>query len=183
MALAGSSSLTAFAIERGNADLIIFLLVLAGVLAWLGGLLPRLAAYSVFIFAAMLKYYPITLMLSSVRESIRIFALVFVGTIVALLTFYWHFGPELRMAVGNIGGASVFTDQFGAENLPLGLGALWLQLAPKLGLHGDGTLNLVLGALVAASVILLLAAASRGVIALVRRQGLISRIRRAARTP
>ena len=52
--LVALSSVTAFAVERGNIDLIIFVLAVIGTALWLGSLPLRLLAYAIFFFAGLL---------------------------------------------------------------------------------------------------------------------------------
>src|SRR5579862_7963076 len=65
--LATNSTMVVFAVERANQDIILFMLALCtGFLA--GGVLPaRLFAYLTALFAASLKYYPLTLLILSLR--------------------------------------------------------------------------------------------------------------------
>ena len=133
--LVALSSVTAFAVERGNVDLVIFLLALLGAALWLGSLPARLLAYAVFLVAGMLKFYPLILLTLVIRERPRVLIAVTILTGVILTTALLEFRDELVVALHNVPTGSYFTDLFGAVNLPFGLPVLASYLASKLGSH------------------------------------------------
>lgn len=127
--LATFSSLTVFAIERANVDLIMFLLAMAGVHCWLGTLRFRLAGYGIFLLAGLLKFYPFVLLALALRERPRAFTGVCAVTLAVLATFGWVFHDELVRVGANIPNGSPFGDMFGAEALPYGLAMFGVAFA------------------------------------------------------
>jgi hypothetical protein len=129
VALATSSTMVAFAVERANPDIIIFMMgLLACLLA--GGLLPaRLLAYLTALFAALIKYYPITLLILSFRERLTVFVangLAMAGLIGVFLAAYL---PDIERGFPLIPIGSYFADLFAAKNLPFGLSELVFALS------------------------------------------------------
>jgi hypothetical protein len=119
--LATNSTMVVFAVERANPDIILFMMALiTGFLA--AGFLPaRLLAYLTALFAALLKYYPLTLLILSFRERVGVFlanGLVTVGLIALFLAAYL---PDIARGWPLIPVGSYFTDLFAAKNLPFGL--------------------------------------------------------------
>lgn len=123
MAAALLSTMTVYAVERGNIDLLIFILVAgAGHLA-LRGERPRLAAYSAIVFAACLKFYPLILLTLTLRERPRLFVAVNAAAAAAVALFVahyrgalieaWHVLPTRSTEDALVG--------FGAAILPLGM--------------------------------------------------------------
>lgn len=132
MVLAVNSSLVAFALERGNVDVIICILCIAGVWLWSSGQGRRFLGYGIFIFAGLLKFYPVVLVAMALRERPRIFALIAAAALGAMLWMVFAFRSEFALIAGNLPGGSVFTDLIGSVNLPAGLAgfAVWaLQTA------------------------------------------------------
>ncbi len=120
IALTVVSPMTVYAVERANNDLIVFLLILAGC-----GLLrlsrpTRFAAYALFLFAGLLKYYPLILLVSVFRERRRD-AIAVALTAAAILVFMvLRNHTEIARAVARIPSPSYFADSFAAVNLPFG---------------------------------------------------------------
>ena len=121
MLLASLSSLVAFALERANADVALFILITIGVHLWGRGLAWRLSAYTVFAFVGLLKFYPLVLFVMAVRERIGAFLAISIALCVTIAVFIYELGSEMSRATGSIPGGSYFTDMFGAVNLPYGL--------------------------------------------------------------
>ena len=124
------STPVAFALERGNCDLVIF--TLAACAAWLTcrsqGL--RLAGYGLAYLAGLLKYYPMLLMALATRERPIAFAAVAAAAFAVLAAFIALDGDELMRALALIPTGSAFGDMFGARQLPLGI-ATMLRLGPR----------------------------------------------------
>lgn len=132
LATAVLSPAVAYATERGNVDLFIFLLVLvAGLLA--ANRSPiRFAGYAVLFVAGLLKFYPLAAMIAIARERPRVFAALAFCVSAVVAAFVATFWRELRAATPNIPTGNPFGDMFGASNLPLGIGDL--LGAPAVGL-------------------------------------------------
>ncbi len=115
--LAITSPMVLFALERANVDLIIFLLVVAAGLLW-----PRLSAgwrllaYGPPLLAALLKYYPITLLCLPLRERQRIFFVAMAGSLATAALFIVSFRAELLASLRNIPGGGYATGVFGVVN-------------------------------------------------------------------
>jgi len=119
------STMVLYAVERANNDLVIFLIVLlAGRLSITRGA-SRFLGYAGFFFAGALKFYPMILIWTALREAPRVaLALVasFGAGIVALFAIYHH---SLVIVFGIIPHGSPFSDLFGASNLPNGVKILF----------------------------------------------------------
>ncbi len=121
---ASTSSMVAYAVERANPDLIIFLLVVLGGLLLRGRGLQRAFAYSAFVIGGLIKYYPFALLILMLRENstrLLLFGAVIVGLGCALVVGDYS---EVRRALALIPEGSYFGLNFGAKNLPFGLAKL-----------------------------------------------------------
>jgi len=129
--LATNSTMAAFAVERANPDIILFMMaLLVGFLAG-GPLTARLLAYLLALFAALLKYYPVTLLILSFRERVAVFLAngLAIAGLVAL--FFAAYLPDIKRGVPLIAVGSYFSDLFAAKNLPFGLAELILGLSGR----------------------------------------------------
>jgi len=125
--LAATSSLTVFAIERGNADIITFLLAVAGVRLWAGRPAQRVGGYAIFAGMALLKFYPLVLLLLALRERAWVLAAVAVAASACVFGFVAIYHDELAAALHNMPPHEYFfADRFAAIDLPYGLQALGL---------------------------------------------------------
>ncbi|GEM_PF-616437 len=124
LALTALSPMTVYALERANNDLLIFLLILCGC-----GLLQlrrafRFAGYFLFLFAGLLKYYPLILLVLVLRERRRdAIALAFAALVILGLAVL-GFSAEIGPALADIPKQSYFAGPFAAVNLPLGFAQL-----------------------------------------------------------
>jgi hypothetical protein len=118
------STMVAFALERANPDLFIFLLVLtAGFLAQ-GRLAARQLGYVVALLAALIKYYPIMALIIVCRERISVFVVVALSIMGALGIFWWDYQDDILRGVPTIASGPYNTDLFAAKNLPFLIGVL-----------------------------------------------------------
>jgi len=123
-ALATFSSAPVFALERGNVDLIMFVLIALGGFLWARSFGLRLAGYALFGLAGFLKFYPLVLFLLFIRERVfRFAALICIG-FATLAAFILRYHADLRQAAANMPVFSEFTDAFGSHQLPRGLEAV-----------------------------------------------------------
>ncbi|MGE0668681.1 MAG: hypothetical protein AB7O49_19165 [Sphingomonadales bacterium] len=118
--LALLSTACAFAVERGNLDLVLYAMATGGV--WL--LLrpgPRWLGYGAFVLAALLKFYPVTLLVLAARERPRTASITALAASATLILFVALSAGDMRdaLAVTPIGWP--FGDVFGALNLPFGV--------------------------------------------------------------
>jgi hypothetical protein len=124
--LAVFSPITLFAVERGNNDVALFVLLVCASLLWSGAYRSRVAAYALYLLAGLLKFYPLVLLILVGRERWRrAFALALFAALSLLLLIVGYHG-EIAAAVSNITKSPYFTDAFSAQNLPYGMVAvLW----------------------------------------------------------
>lgn len=133
MLLGVFSTMTVFALERANNDLLIF------TLAALAGLFlsrvssARFLAYPLIVTAALVKFYPAVLLALGLRERPRVFAVIAAASVAVLALFAAVYYAELRAALANVAEGKNFTDLFGAPNLPNGLATLFPTLPIRPG--------------------------------------------------
>ena len=156
------SSATFLVAERGNADLILFLMIIAAVNLRIMPLAFRLGGYSLIVLAGLVKFYPFVALIVVLRERPVVIAAVAAVSMAALATllFYRH---ELGLMSANLPAPSYFTLQFGSANLPGGVGVSVGKVMEKLG-YADGgaaraTAALVSRAILPILVVLAIAAA------------------------
>lgn len=131
MLFATLSTMTAFAMERANMDLLVFALAaLAGRLL-LRGLVARLGAFAAIGAATLVKFYPAVLLTLTLRERPRVFLLVNGVFVAALAAFAVAYRAELPLVFANLPPRLYFGYMFGAANLPYGLAALVPGLPPS----------------------------------------------------
>jgi hypothetical protein len=121
MALALLSSSTALALERANADVLMFILVIAGAAAASRALPLRLAGYGLILAAGLLKFYPLAALALAVRERTAVFLVTALVSAAAFAGFVLAYKSELALAAHNLPWSSLFTLRFGATDLPGGL--------------------------------------------------------------
>jgi hypothetical protein len=122
ISLAAISPAVVFGAERGNNDLVLFVLaaVAASALCRTPGL--RLLGYGAALLAGLLKYYPMTLLMMATREKPARFFAVATACTLLLAVFILTMGHELTRALQLIPGGGWFGDMFGAKMLGGGLG-------------------------------------------------------------
>jgi hypothetical protein len=113
--LACMSPTVIFALERGNVDVIIFaMLVVAGVLST-GPAANRILSYALILIAGLLKFYPLIVLSTALRERARCFFAITAAAGVVVVGLFYLFREELAASLTNVarGGG------FGSMNLPL----------------------------------------------------------------
>jgi Glycosyltransferase family 87 len=145
------SSVVMFALERANVDVLIFLLAMLAVALSRRNMPLRMLGYAVALFAGMLKFYPITLLILAVRERLGVFIAVgLVACGVIVLWFVLDSGEILR-GMANIPTTQYFDEfVFGARDLPYGLAQTFGLPRPA----GAGLLVVLLVGLVAAAAVM-----------------------------
>jgi len=126
--LACTSTTVVYALERGNSDVIVFImLVVAGVLST-GPLASRVLSYALILLAGLLKFYPLIGLLTVLRERPRTFCAIVAAVGLIVVGLFYRFRTETAAALKNIGPWEYASDLFGAVNLPFGSlrYALWL---------------------------------------------------------
>ena len=119
--LAVLSTPAAFALERGNSDLVIFSLSACTARLVSRSDHLRFFAYFLALLAGLLKYYPISLLALAARERVLPFLLTvgLSGLVVCCLVAVWR--ADLARALAAIPPNGLYYDAFGALNLPLGI--------------------------------------------------------------
>jgi hypothetical protein len=123
------STMVVFALERGNPDLIIFMLALLIGLFSARASRLRFAAYTLVVVAGLLKYYPFVLLALTLRERPARFIainLAALATAALMAALYWS---DLVRGLPLIATGPYFTDLFAAKNLPFGVVAALGTLA------------------------------------------------------
>jgi hypothetical protein len=122
--LALLSSATALAAERGNADLLMFLMAIGAANASLYALWVRLIGYGLLLAAGLLKFYPLAGLVIAVRDRAWVLLSAFIVSVAAVLALVLAFRPELATMGQNLPRPSYFSLQFGAADLPGGAAAI-----------------------------------------------------------
>jgi hypothetical protein len=120
-ALTCTSTMVVFALERGNADAIVFIMMVVASVLSTGPLANRVCCYALILFAGLLKFYPLVVLLMALRERPRIFLAMIAAIGLAILGFVYWFRYELVATRRNIPRGEYTSDLFGSVNLPFGL--------------------------------------------------------------
>jgi hypothetical protein len=115
---AAVSSMSAYAAERANPDLLLFLLLLAATALACGGPRRRLAAYGLIFFGGVLKIYPLAALVVAVRERTGRFLLVGAAAAAGFALYVWAERAPLVDMWANIPRAANGLYGFGSANLP-----------------------------------------------------------------
>ena len=134
-ALACTSTMIVYALERGNVDVILFImLVVAGVLGT-GPLASRILSYALMLLAGLLKFYPLITLLTALRERPRTFFAIAAAAGLVVVGFFYRFRTEMDEMAAFLNKAlsgGYAYEHFGAVNLPFGLPRYALRLFPGL---------------------------------------------------
>ena len=131
MLAATFSTTVVFALERANADIILFMLALAvGFLAERGPA-ARMVGYAFALLAALLKYYPIMLLVVLFRERLAVFVAVAMAVAGSLAGFWAAYHVEIVRGWANIPVGPYNTDLFAAKNLPFLIGMMVENTIPS----------------------------------------------------
>src|SRR6266851_6318373 len=121
------SPMVFFGLERGNVDVIIFImLVVTGVLS-AGPLANRILSYALILLAGLLKFYPLIVLSTALRERARTFFAIAAVAGLIVVGFVYRFREELAAPLGEVprGG-------FSSGNLPFDGSRYALRLYPAL---------------------------------------------------
>lgn len=109
--------------ERGNADLMMFLLVMMALNLSLLTLPARLVGYALLTLAGLLKFYPFVALFLALRERVGVLAVVAMTSVMALAALVLAYHQELRSIAGNLPSFPDIHVQFvGARNLAVAVG-------------------------------------------------------------
>jgi hypothetical protein len=138
MLLAALSSATFLCMERGNSDLLLFIIMIVGISLGRYALPFRLAGYALFIVAGLLKFFPFVALILALRERLTILIAVTIVSVASLAALVVAYHQELGWMVQNLPVPSYYTLQLGAADLPGGLGAtVAIVLTKTLGFDLD----------------------------------------------
>jgi hypothetical protein len=118
------STMVVFALERANADVVFFLPALAAGCLAERGPAARMIGYGLALLSALLKYYPIMVLIVFFRERIVVFAAVALAAAGALAVFWAAYHAEIVRGSAEISTGPYNTDLFAAKNLPFLIGML-----------------------------------------------------------
>jgi hypothetical protein len=146
------STMVGFALERANPDILMFLLALATGLLTGYPLFLRLFGYVLGLAAALVKYYPIMVLVVAFRERTSVFCLVGLVILGSLAVFWVGYHVEIARGLPNIARGPYNTDLFSAQNLPflLGEAAANATASPLVGhIVSGGLYAILVGACIA----------------------------------
>jgi len=116
------STMVVFALERANPDILLFVLALMAGLLAVCRLPLRLLGYCLALVAALLKYYPIMVLIIVFRERASRFIATSIVIAGALAVFCVVYHGEIARGLPTITRGPYNTDLFAAKNLPFLLG-------------------------------------------------------------
>jgi hypothetical protein len=118
MALAVLSSSSVYAVERGNTDLLMFVLATVAALCMAGSIRLRVFGYGAVLLAGLLKYFPASLILLAGRERPR--HLIVIGAALAIIValFVSIGGSDLLRSFAMIPTSTYRSSMFGSIVLP-----------------------------------------------------------------
>jgi hypothetical protein len=135
------STMVVFALERANPDVLLFLMALTtGVLAECR-LFFRILGYLLALLAALLKYYPIMILVIVFREAKSVFVALTMLVLGCLAVFWAEYNVDIARGLPSIAHGPYNTDLFAAKNLPALLGeaaasaaapSTWAPLAQRI---------------------------------------------------
>jgi hypothetical protein len=108
------SPITIFAVERGNIDLLMFVIATAAGALLLKQLHGRIAAYAMIVIAGLLKIYPFVLMVLTLHERPRVFLWINGAGAAVMLGAGVYFHEELVKTLLN----TIYEGKIGAYYLP-----------------------------------------------------------------
>ena len=118
---AAFSTSVIFAVERANMDILIFTLLALAVLIRRSSVALRFFPYAIFIAGGMLKFYPLVLLSTSLRErprTVLAIAAISAALISGVVVVHWN---DLKIILRSLPPLIVWGDTFGARELPLGM--------------------------------------------------------------
>jgi hypothetical protein len=116
------STMVVFALERANPDILLFVLALAAGLLAECRVPLRMLGYCLALVAALVKYYPIMVLITVFRERPSRFVAITIAITAVLVVFCVVYHAEIGEGLPTIPQGPYNTDLFGAKNLPFLLG-------------------------------------------------------------
>jgi hypothetical protein len=121
---ASLSTMVVFALERANADILFFVLALAAGLLAERGLPGRMIGHGLALLSALLKYYPVMVLIILFRERIAVFVAVALVAAASAAAFWAVYDEEIVRGWAQIPAGPYNTDLFAAKNLPFMVGMI-----------------------------------------------------------
>ena len=115
------STMVVFAVERGNPDILIFLLVILMLCLLRRSLIARTFGYGAAFLGGAIKYYPFILLSLIARERLRVLIPMVLAAAAGLVFFFHHYLAQIREGLPHIASGGPFGDFFGARNFPMGI--------------------------------------------------------------
>jgi hypothetical protein len=116
------STMVVFALERANPDVLLFLMALTTGLLAECRLFLRILGYLLALLAALLKYYPIMILVIVFREAISVFAALTLLILGCLAVFWTEYHADIARGLPSIAHGPYNDVLFAAKNLPSLLG-------------------------------------------------------------
>lgn len=116
------STMVVFALERANPDILLFMLALATGLLAERRMSLRVIGYCLGLLAALLKYYPIMVLITVFRECTSRFVAITIAVAATLAIFWVRYHGQIVEGLPTIAQGPYNTDLFAAKNLPSLLG-------------------------------------------------------------
>jgi hypothetical protein len=126
------SVMVVYALERANVDVLIFIMIVVAGMLGIGSLISRMVAYTILLFAGLLKFYPLVGFMIALRERPRVFIGVCLISFFIVALFAYAYRDELVAMSRNIPLNSSASGSFGAINLPQGFAAAIDVFVPQL---------------------------------------------------
>ena len=118
------SSTTAFAMERGNSDLVLFTLAACGAALCVRSRSARYCGYACFLLAGLLKYYPFALLAIAAKEPPRRLMSIAAAAIAVTAIVVIALWSDVLKAFANIPDFGMYFNWFGAKSLAFHLGTM-----------------------------------------------------------
>jgi hypothetical protein len=115
------STMVAFAIERANPDLLVFILVIIVLELLRRSTVARGLGYSLAFLAGAIKYYPFVLLGLAMGERLRLALAVTVVASISLVLFWQVYAAQIIEGLPGIASGVPYGDMLAAKNFPVGL--------------------------------------------------------------
>ena len=135
--VAAVSTSVIFAVERANIDVLIFTLVAAAILLRRFRTALPYSPYAIFLVGGLLKFYPLVLLSTSIRERPWAFVAVVAASAIIVSGVAFVHWAELGKILGSQPPFIVWGDTFGARELPIGFAYFIpnIEFAPLLAIE------------------------------------------------
>lgn len=137
---AATSPMVVLALERANADVAIFVLVVVGTFGFSrSSFAARAIGYLVWLLAGLLKFYPLALLLLMVRERRVLFLVACAAATLILGAYAYAYWAELAIIIPNTEVGEWYHYSFSVSHIASGLADLFPGLQPPARFEGAFT--------------------------------------------